>query len=580
MRRFTHDLYAPLNFRSALGDGIERPPDVPEWIPDDEARRVAAYALLRAYLDGCSRYYLPDALWQKPASVLTEPLTGQVEIGKSAAEKYREYGDARLLIEQGIALVLGESQELVIPDAQPLPDDAPDADRAAQTAAVVFDEWLQDWADTERLWLRLHECEEDAQALGDGVLVLGWDAEAARPRLRKYDAESYFPVLSGDQDADEFPNRVHFAWCELLPNRDELLHRLTYDRRRLPDGATRRYAYAPDVDSPWAVYQTHATWVLSKVRGSTSLLDLSESSATFLTTPDGTQIRNLDIGVDFVPVVHVPNTPGGGRHFGRSLLLPVAQLLDDLGFADSDLAVSSEVVGNTPLVLTGGAGGQALDRGPGSQWNLPAGGDARLLDTSGVLTGQIGYVGHLLDRLSVNTRLPAALLGRVKPNEVPSGFAMSLGFASARALVSKLRLVRAEKHPLIPKFAMRFAQVNGKLPEGETPRAEIELGPYLPEDVAAAIDRVKTLLGTAGGRPAISTHTAVQILVNAGLPIDDATAEVEKIHAESFAAAVQLLEATGDETAVRKFLGLDSAAAPPTPTPPTPPNPPNPVPAP
>jgi hypothetical protein len=492
MRSFVHDQYAALNFRDTLGDGETRPPNVPSWVSDlSDARRMAAYRILAAYLDNCARYYLPETMWQRPlATSIVGPdqyghaVAAQTAASKSPAEKFREYGDPRLLVEQAAALVLGESQEITVPDAAPLPDDAPDDEKAAQVRAAQFADWLAGWADDERLLLRLYEQEDDSVGLGDGVLVLGWDADAERPRLRKYDAESYFPVLSGDQDVDE-----------------------------------------------------------------------------------------LDIGVDFMPIVHVPNTPGGGRHFGRSMLLAVAQLLDDIGFADSDLAASSEAVGNTPLVVTGGAGSPAgLGRGPGVEWNLPAGGDAKLLDTSGVLTGQIAYLNYLLERLSVNTRLAEALLGRVKPNEVPSGYALGLGFAPTRSLISKMRLVRAEKHPLILKMAMRFAQVAGVLPAGPTPRAQITLGPYLPEDLAAAVERVRSLL-TAH---AISTETGVAMLIAAGFPIEDAEEEVARIHAERFDMAEQLLAATGDVAAVRKFLGMDPQEQPPTP--PAPPSPPTPTP--
>jgi hypothetical protein len=580
MRSFVHDQYAALNFRDTLGDGETRPPNVPSWVSDlSDARRMAAYRILAAYLDNCARYYLPETMWQRPlATSIVGPdqyghaVAAQTAASKSPAEKFREYGDPRLLVEQAAALVLGESQEITVPDAAPLPDDAPDDEKAAQVRAAQFADWLAGWADDERLLLRLYEQEDDSVGLGDGVLVLGWDPEAGRTRLRKFDIESYFPVLTGDQDADEFPNRVHFAWVECPRDGVEILHRLTYDRRQLPDGETRTYAYA-DKPSRWAVYQTHATWDLRYLRQDTGVYDLARDNAAIVVRADGTPVDELDIGVDFMPIVHVPNTPGGGRHFGRSMLLAVAQLLDDIGFADSDLAASSEAVGNTPLVVTGGAGSPAgLGRGPGVEWNLPAGGDAKLLDTSGVLTGQIAYLNYLLERLSVNTRLAEALLGRVKPNEVPSGYALGLGFAPTRSLISKMRLVRAEKHPLILKMAMRFAQVAGVLPAGPTPRAQITLGPYLPEDLAAAVERVRSLL-TAH---AISTETGVAMLIAAGFPIEDAEEEVARIHAERFDMAEQLLAATGDVAAVRKFLGMDPQEQPPTP--PAPPSPPTPTP--
>ena len=571
MRAFTLDTWAPLNFISqAMGDGTDRPPNVASWVPNDDARRIAAYWILAAIRDNCRRYYLPDQMWQRPttASVI-DGVNLQVEAGKSPAEKYREYGDPALFVEQCVALLLGESQTVVVPDAEPLPDDAGSDEQQAQARAVEFADWLTGWADLERLFLRLFEQEEDTVALGDGVLVLGWDAETSRPRLRKFDTESYFPVLSGDQDQDEFPRKVHFAWVECRPDGTELLHRLTYERVQLPDGGTKRYAYQGPDEPPsrWTVTQSHATWDLAKIdRG--MVYDLALDAATWLRTPptvefpDGQEIRDLDIGVDFLPIVHVPNTPAGAAHFGRSMFLSVAQLLDDLGFADSDLAASSEFVGNAPLVVTG-AGNGPLDRGPGAQHNLPAGASAGFLDTSKLLDGQIGFVQHLLARLSVNTRLAESLLGRISPEDVPSGYALQLGFAPTKSLISKLRLVRAEKYPLIPKFAMRFAQVNGVLPGGPTPRAEIRLGNYLPADKQAAVDTVKELLPVHG----MSTATAVATLVQAGFAIEDAQAEVGRIRAEWPAAAEGILAATDNVQAAADWLGVDPGT-PPEPTPP------------
>ena len=59
---------------------------------------------------------------------------------------------------------------------------------------------------------------------------------------------------------------------------------------------------------------------------------------------------------------------------------------------------------------------------------------------------------------------------------------------------------------------------------------------------------------------AISTETAVKMLQTAGLPIEDAVAEVERIRKESFAQAKLLVEATGDVNAARTMLGLTATA--------------------
>lgn len=54
----------------------------------------------------------------------------------------------------------------------------------------------------------------------------------------------------------------------------------------------------------------------------------------------------------------------------------------------------------------------------------------------------------------------------------------------------------------------------------------------------------------------LSLETAVRMLMDAGYPVEDASEEVGRIQARAFEAAARLADATGDNTAVRHFLGL------------------------
>ncbi|MCT9094145.1 hypothetical protein N4G70_35660 [Streptomyces sp. ASQP_92] len=49
------------------------------------------------------------------------------------------------------------------------------------------------------------------------------------------------------------------------------------------------------------------------------------------------------------------------------------------------------------------------------------------------------------------------------------------------------------------------------------------------------------------------------MLIDAGYPVDDAQAEIGRIQARAFEAAARLANATGDNTAVREYLGLREA---------------------
>lgn len=568
MRPFVNDTYTPLNRWPDLGDGTTRPPAAQTWVDDVDARRLAAYRLLAAYRNNAARYYLPDTLWQRPEIVTGDGKS--IERDLAPAEKLREYGDPALLVDQARSLLLGEEQRVHVPDAAPLPDDATEEQQATQAFAQLFLDRLDEWADVEDLWLKLVEEEENAVGDGDGVLVLGWDDVRQRPRLRVYDPGFYFPDLTGDDD-DDYPAVVHVAWeWEDKTRNRAMLRRLTWRLVDLPAGESRTYAWTPEgATATQTVLFSEGDWDLGRLRGSDDVYQLNPNAAEWreVRLRDGSvQVQHdVDLRLDFLPVVHVPNDAAGARHFGRSLLLRVAGILDDLANADTDLAASSAVVGNTPLVTTGGGPGN-LPMGPGARLDMPPGGDAKFLDTSRNLTAQTGYVEQLLDRLSVNTRLAAALLGRVKPNEVPSGYALELGFAATRSLIREMRGVRAGKFALLLKMAARMYQAADLLPAGVTPRCEVAFGPYLPADKASAVDLVKALLPVHG----ISVHTAVLILQSAGLPVEDAQDEVARIRAEWAEAALQIFEATGNSAEAASWLGITLPTPPPVnlPTPP------------
>jgi hypothetical protein len=96
-------------------------------------------------------------------------------------------------------------------------------------------------------------------------------------------------------------------------------------------------------------------------------------------------------------------------------------------------------------------------------------------------------------------------------------------------------------------------------------------GAFLPQDKAAAVDLVRKILGGASDPPAGSIEFCVNLLVEAGFPVGDAEELVRQIRRADYAAAVRLLDATGDEEAVRSLLHTgdlpDLSGPPPEPAP-------------
>src|SRR5690606_9781710 len=173
-----------------------------------------------------------------------------------------------------------------------------------------------------------------------------------------------------------------------------------------------------------------------------------------------------------------------------------------------------------------------------------------VLDTSKSLDALITYIDRLLDRISTNSRLPGSILGRVDHSDISSGIHMQLTFGPLKSMIEEMRTVRAEKYEVLFKMVWRIsrvAQVEGT-PEEYQPTGLV-FGSFLPSDEASAVEMVTKLLSTKP-LPAISIETAVQMLILAGMPIDDAAAEVRRIENRAFEQAVALLEALGDEEAV------------------------------
>jgi hypothetical protein len=576
------DVFAPLSHKRTLtaGDADARR-DMPPWMDEATWRRLWAYRLRRAYTTNVSRFFLVD---------------------DGSRDEYREYGDAALIRDQAMSACIGREQTIAV-------DGADDEDQV-DTAAADRQTWLEDWADAERLPAKMVESERQAAGLGDSVYVLGWSGRKKRPRLQVYDPGLYHPVLDEAAADDDYPSRVHLLW-EIPPPRrggSPLLRRRTWElggiaplteqapddrgvfRRflfgvgdgqlvpqpgdqQLPDGRFARvYPWAEAGDEPSTVtcYYTDATWELNKLRGDWTVDTLPLDQAQFGFTEDGQVADRLDLRIDFLPVVHVPNNVAGAEHFGQSVIDMVAQLIDDLSMVDTDVAGSATLAG-TPVIGLAGAtlpqsavqpdGTAAVTLSRGQVWSMGAQGRMDVLDTSGQLAALRDARRDLLSRLSENARVPEAILGRVKASEVPSGFALQLMFSPFDSLIGEMRLVRGEKYALLLKFVQRLAQAGGDLPAGPNPRAEVRFGPYLPADMTAVIDQVVKLLA----QKALSLITALRILQTAGVQIDDVEEEQKRIESSDLSGAQALFEATGDDTAVRARLGLGPRTAPPAP---------------
>lgn len=546
------DIWAPLNHKRPLG-GTAVPGQsylVPDWT-GTHARRLKAYMILLAYLTNNARHFIDSTDDQE-------------------RRERREYGDPEMLVSIVKAALLGEDVAVMVEGAEADPNVEPDADRLQ-----ARQDWLRDWATRERFPLKLDETETNAIGLGDGVYVLGYSTRLKRAKLRVYDPGHYFPVLDPDAD-DEFPTKVHIAWEEDRERDDSRrrIRRITWElvdaTEEGPDGpvlAPYRPAYLAEGDDPatHTCLMTDAVFVLDGERRSVD--DLSEATATYMVNEDGEQVNRLDLRMDFIPVVHVPNTVNIQGHFGKSLLSNPAQLLDDIQSVDTDLQASAGTTALPAIALSGQkADLKDLAVRPGAIFPV---GDGKMdvLDTSAALDALLKYLERLLKRLAETMRVPEEVLGRVTSADAVAAIAMAMAFGPMRSLINGFRLARDEKYRLLFKFVQRLAILHGQL-EGPVEEAFLAFGSYLPQDQSTGIANVIMLVD----KKVISRRTGMVMLQELGVPIEDVDLELARVDAEDLEGAALLLEATDDPQLVRARLGIEGE--PPTPEPePTPPPP-------
>ncbi len=463
----------------------------------------------------------------------------------------REYGDAGMLVETIRSALMGDDQDIVVAEAGQYSED--EQNDPAVVKAFKAQQKLREWADRQRFPTKLVETERNAVSLGDGVYTLGIDWQKETVVVSSWDPGFYFPYVMSMRNG--FPTRVHIAW-ELT--KDEVKDRGYPDNRLVIHRITWELREVEPYNVPWeekpvtrACFLTEAEWVCDELVRTVN--DLTSATAHYVVNAEGKEIRDLNIGFDNIPVIHIPNTVAEGDLYGRSSLMAVMQLLDDIEATDTDLQAASAVTGTPPIWMSGQGAqpGTDIKRGPNQVFMLGADGKAGVLSGADDIEPLMRYRDSLIDRTLTNARIPAAQVGRLKPSEVPSGITLQLSFSPMKTLIEEMRLVRRDKYRLMLKFVQRMMMMLGQL--DDVFDAELVFGAYMPLDRAGTITDVVNMLNAK----VISRPTAMKMLQSAGVPIDDISAELSEVDKRDYVGATQLLDATGDEKAVGDMLGIE-----------------------
>lgn len=537
------DQYTFLDYKGTFGKGhLDNP--VEFWVGEENMRRLQAYIVLESYYRNNSRSFID-----------TEGMDDQE--AQDIKNGRREYGDPFIVVETALSSLLGDDQSIVVPEAD---------DKGPSSKEVKYLQLLQKWATDERFMQKMDSCERSSVKTGDGVYVLGWNDDLERPRLEVWDPGFFFPVYDDEDPSEEFCKTVHIAYDfereNELGDTEKYLRRITWELVDLVAEGDEDDEDAPvqyKSDRKWNGAKYGATCLMSDMTWKYDDVTKDENEGPIYTLDINkvyeTTMDEVDLEIDWIPIVHITNTDtDSGERFGISVLSPILQIVDDIIGTDTDLQAASATTGSPPMVVSGlvqdSGSGTVKSYGPGEIINTEDGGSASMVDTSRSLDALIKLCEKLLSRLSVNGRIPESLLGRIKPNEVPSGITLTLSFAPHTAMIRSMRLVRAPKYSLLLKMVGRFYMQKGQV--DEIYDAALHFGTFLPADR----QETTTMLVALMTAKLISLETAIRMMIEAGFPIDEVQAEVKRIQNKDFAGAAELMAVSGDVNEARKYLGL------------------------
>lgn len=532
----------------------------PGWVSGDDLRRLNAYRAAAEYRLNIARNML--------------------DLDADVAVHHREYGDPEMIVQSVRASVVGEGGHLAIDHAgdedppEPTDDDvieggdsietlraAWEVERAALKRARERQEQLDAWGVDELIDAKIANAENDCLTLGDVVWVFTADDRKRRVRAKAYDPGFYFPV-TGDDD-DDYPERVHIAWEWEASDGTIMVRRRTWELvAALNDEGTptsRSYAYEPGVLSSTTCLYSDGDWTLDDIGNATHPDEFDEGGARWrIDRVTGAPLQGIDLNIDFIPVIHEPSSVSSIEEgWGTSLLGPVIQIIDDLAATDTDTAAAAALTANPVIGAQGVApsGARLTSYGPGTVlWTQ---GPMEVLDLSGGLE-QLGKVtDRLLARLTVNRQLTDSIVGRVQPENVPSGIALLLSWGPYRQLIADLRLVREPKYRLMVKFVQRYSIAAGYW-DGPVLDGGFEFGTFLPNDLEAVAKLATDLIDAK----IIRRSTGLQLMVDAGLDVTDVADESIGAQHEDFEGAGLLADAIGDEAAAAEYLGRTPSPVP------------------
>ena len=455
----------------------------PQWMHDDDARRIEAYRLYQAMY------------WTEPRGL---------RIKRPEGEQAVQLPDPRTVVNT-TAHYFCKGLSVAMPGT------------STDTGA---DQALQAFLKRERFRSKFMVAKRQGVAFGDFLLHLTGDPDApagARISLNSIDPGEYFPVW--DEDDLDRKEAVHLARQEIInegdPQRERvMIRRKTYRYVRPGRGLNRQVWVSEGLYDP-------ETWFRRGGRPTREILADSR-------LPDAIQT---------IPIYHFRNQPWRGDPFGSSELRGLEGLFQavDQTMTDEQIALRLEGRG---VYVTDAPPPRDPETGEEEDWEVAPGkvlgvAEGRRFDrVQGVdnVTPFLDHVGKLQDSMWESSGTPEIARGRAEVTAAESGIALAIQFSP---VLAKIEDREAEAMDVLGNFWWDWTGWMGFF-EGiafDQP-PEVTLGDKLPLNEDAFLTRMSLLL-----KDRIVSREWVRGQVRARLGLDIPDSMEDQVLSESQAMA-------------------------------------------
>lgn len=530
-----YDLYAPiLNYKNKITE-LKRPFVTESWIPESHERRIQAYDVLAAYNNCYSRDYRNTS----------------AESGVAADnDKIIETGNAEWLCLKFKNKLLGGELSITVPVPKKYGNEEtlknlqasilPDLKAYAIKQLAVLNEmkarlslresYLQGWFQDEMIALKIDENEETCSFLGDCCYYVQWNTVTGVPEIITYDPGTVFPYfnLQGEVSLEDektpVSDRVFVAWEEIADefkddkvddkeNAYTKLFRDTYELRMMSSG---KRCFRQKVIFKHVIGDSMQIW--------------QYDDKEFYN--DQQSLKWEDLGIDFIPIVWIPNMVVQGDVFGKSNIHTLIPTLDSLMNTDTDLGENSEHLGGATVFVSGKDIVIRKDSvtkeplpvplQPRTILPLGEGGRMDLLDTSTMQEALLKTGDKTLKDFIRLSEITEAGAGMIKPSDIPSGVALRILMQPLLDKINPRRMHRQNAYKALFYCVQRLYQIYGNQDEkaifaDPLTDALIQFGAILPSDDSTMLDYYTKLMDL------LDEETVLEMMKEDGYQFDIAT---------------------------------------------------------